>query len=114
MKIAIHHSTDSFSFSNRWIQYFKLNNINYKIVDCYSNNIMNDIKDCDILMWHISNYRIPDIMIGRHILFTAQKMGKRVFPDFDTSWHFDDKLAQKYLLESIGAPLSPNLPLIKV
>lgn len=108
MKIAIHHSSDSFSFSNRWILYFKSNSIPYKIVDCYSSNIINDINDCDILMWHLSNYRIPDILMGRHVLFTAQKMGKIVFPNFDTSWHFDDKLAQKYLLESIGAPLVPS------
>src|SRR5699024_7603805 len=27
------------------------------------------------------------------------------FPDFQTAWHFDDKVGQKYLLEAIGAPL---------
>ena len=108
MKIAIHHSTDSFSFSNRWIQYFKLKNIKYKIVDCYSNNIIQDIDDCDVLMWHFSNYRVQDTLMARHVLFTAQKMGKRVFPDFETSWHFDDKVAQKYLLESVGAPMVPS------
>ncbi|MGC8866540.1 MAG: ATP-grasp domain-containing protein, partial [Bacteroidales bacterium] len=34
--------------------------------------------------------------------------GIKVFPDFYTNWHFDDKLGQKYLLESIGAPLVPT------
>lgn len=32
-------------------------------------------------------------------------MGLKVFPNRKTSWHYDDKIAQKYLLESIGAPL---------
>ena len=27
------------------------------------------------------------------------------FPNFKTVWHFDDKLGQKYLFESIKAPL---------
>lgn len=31
-----------------------------------------------------------------------------MFPDFDTTWHFDDKVGQKYLLEAIGAPLVPS------
>ena len=34
--------------------------------------------------------------------------GKVVFPDFNTGWHFDDKVGQKYLLEAIGAPLVPS------
>ena len=33
---------------------------------------------------------------------------ERVFPDFNTGWHFDDKVGQKYLLEAIGAPLVPS------
>lgn len=32
-------------------------------------------------------------------------MGKKVFPNSNTCWHFDDKVGQKYLLEAIGAPL---------
>jgi glutathione synthase/RimK-type ligase-like ATP-grasp enzyme len=35
-------------------------------------------------------------------------MGIKVFPNYDTVWHFDDKVAQKYLLESIGAPIVPT------
>lgn len=34
--------------------------------------------------------------------------GIKVFPDFKTAWHFDDKVAQKYLLEAIGAPMVPS------
>ena len=31
-----------------------------------------------------------------------------VFPNFNTAWHFDDKVGQKYLLEAIDAPLVPS------
>jgi glutathione synthase/RimK-type ligase-like ATP-grasp enzyme len=34
--------------------------------------------------------------------------GISVFPNIKTCWHFDDKIAQKYLLEAIGAPLIPT------
>src|SRR5690606_5347730 len=33
---------------------------------------------------------------------------KRVFPDYRTTWHFDDKVGQKYLFESIDAPVVPS------
>ncbi|MDZ7775701.1 MAG: hypothetical protein U5L09_08955 [Bacteroidales bacterium] len=41
-------------------------------------------------------------------MFSVQQSGKKAFPDFNTSWHFDDKVGQKYLLESIGAPIVPS------
>jgi glutathione synthase/RimK-type ligase-like ATP-grasp enzyme len=31
-----------------------------------------------------------------------------VFPNFFSNWHFNDKVGQKYLLESINAPLVPT------
>ena len=31
--------------------------------------------------------------------------GKTVFPSFKDAWHFDDKLAETYLLESVKAPI---------
>jgi glutathione synthase/RimK-type ligase-like ATP-grasp enzyme len=47
-------------------------------------------------------------LFARQMLFSLQASGKKVFPDFNTCWHFDDKVGQKYLLESIGAPLVPT------
>ena len=35
-------------------------------------------------------------------------MGIRVFPDVDTCWHYDDKVAQKYLFEALKMPLVPS------
>lgn len=32
-------------------------------------------------------------------------MGLKVFPDFNDAWHFDDKVAETYLLQSIDAPI---------
>jgi len=106
MKIAIHHRPGS--FSDRWIEYCKNNNIPFKIVNAYDNNIIEQIKDCDALMWHHSNYDYRDALFAKQLLFSLQQSGKKVFPDFCTNWHFDDKVGQKYLLESIDAPLVPS------
>ena len=104
--IAIHHSKGS--FSDRWIAYCKANEIAYKIVDCYQSDIMHQLNDCDALMWHINHQNSKDVLFAKQLLYSVQAAGKRVFPDYNTAWHFDDKVGQKYLLEAIGAPLVPT------
>jgi glutathione synthase/RimK-type ligase-like ATP-grasp enzyme len=106
MKIAIHQKESG--FSPKWIDYCKTNRIEYKIVNCYSNAIIEDLKDCDALMWHFSQASSKDILFAKQLMFSLETAGKVVFPDFHTAWHFDDKVGQKYLLESIGAPLVPS------
>lgn len=106
MKIAIHHRPGS--FSDRWIAYCERENIPYKIVDALQSDIIDQMKDCDALMWHHHHGHFKDVLAARKILFALEHAGVKVFPDFRTGWHFDDKVAQKYLLEAIGAPLVPS------
>ena len=108
MKIAIHHTPKSQSFSERWVGYCKKNNIDYKIVNAYDTNIIEQVADCDAFMWHYHHNNYKDALFAKQLLFSLQQAGKRVFPDFNTGWHFDDKVGQKYLLEAIGAPLVPS------
>lgn len=106
MKIAIHQRKGS--FSDRWIPYCKKNNIPYKIVNCYDSEIIAKLADCDGLMWHWSHADYRAQLFARQLIFSLEKKGIKVFPDFNTCWHFDDKVGQKYLLESIKAPLVPT------
>lgn len=105
MKIAIHNNN---SFSKYWIEYCKSNKINYKEVNCYSNDIIQQLYDCDVLMWHHHHGEYKDVLFAKQLLYSLQQSGKKVFPDYNTCWHFDDKVGQKYLLESIGAPFVPS------
>jgi glutathione synthase/RimK-type ligase-like ATP-grasp enzyme len=101
--IAIHSSKNS--FSERWIAYCEKREIPYKIVNCYATDIIQQTENCDALMWHHNHMLSKDILFAQKLLFAIEHSGKVVFPDFKTAWHFDDKVGQKYLLESIGAPL---------
>src|SRR5690554_4373701 len=103
MLLAIHHRAGS--FSDRWIAYCEENNVSYKLVDAYSNDIIQQLNDCDVFMWHHSNYDYRDALFAKQLLYSVRKKGIKVFPDFDTNWHFDDKVGQKYLLEAINAPM---------
>lgn len=106
MKIAIHHRPGS--FSDRWIAYCKKQDIPYKIVNAFDSDIIEQVKDCDVFMWHHHHGQFKDVLTAKRILFALEHAGIKVFPDFKTGWHFDDKVAQKYLLEAIGAPLVPS------
>lgn len=106
MKIAI--CSHKGYFGDRWIQYCKDNNIEYKVVDPYKNDIIQQVSDCDAFMWQIGQTNYRDLEFGKSIIYSLQQRGIKVFPDFNTCWHFDDKVAQKYLLESVDAPLVPS------
>src|SRR5690606_35570857 len=106
MKIAIHHRPGS--FSDRWIAYCEKQQINYKIVNCYDSDIINQLSDCKALMWHWHHADVKAEIFARQLIYSVENMGISVFPNSKTCWHFDDKIGQKYLLESIGAPLVPT------
>ena len=106
MKIAIHHRENS--YSDRWIEYCIVNNIQYKIVDCLSTNILEQLDDCNIVMWHWSFADYESKLFAYKIILALEIAGKYVYPSSDTCWHYDDKVAQKYLLEAIDAPLVPS------
>src|SRR6056297_57050 len=106
MKIAIHPRIDS--FSQRWIEYCKINGIPYKKVNCYDSDIVQQLEDCDALMWHFHQANPKDVLFAKELIYSLQTAGKKVFPDFHSCWHFDDKMGQKYLLEAVGAPLVPS------
>ncbi len=106
MKIGIHNWKGS--FSERWISYCETNNIDYKLVDCYSSDIILQLSDCDALMWHFNHKSPKASKFAKQLLYSVQTSGKAIFPDYNTVWHFDDKVGQKYLLEAIGVPLVPS------
>jgi glutathione synthase/RimK-type ligase-like ATP-grasp enzyme len=103
MKIAIHHTRGS--FSDRWITYCDKKEIPYKIVDCYKNDIVQQLNDCTALMWHFHHASARATLFAKQLMYSVAASGKKIFPDFNTVWHFDDKVGQKYLLEAVGAPL---------
>ena len=106
MKIAIHHRQGS--YSDIWIDYCRSNKINYKIVNCFENDIMSQLQDCVALLWHHHEAYWKESQFAKSILFAIEHSGIKVFPNFQTGWHYDDKVAQKYLFEGINAPFVPT------
>ena len=59
-------------------------------------------------MWHWSHLDSRARLFAQQLTYSLEKKGLKVFPDSRTCWHFDDKIAQKYLLECLQAPLVPS------
>jgi glutathione synthase/RimK-type ligase-like ATP-grasp enzyme len=106
MLIAIHDRQES--YSKEWIEYCKENNIAYKLVNCYDSDIIQQLKECDGLMWHWPHWDYKASLFARQLTASLEIMGKKVFPDTKTGWHYDDKVGQKYLLEALNAQLIPS------
>src|SRR5690606_27645152 len=101
-KIAIHHRPGS--YSDIWIKYCEEKNIPFKIVNAYDNDIVSQLNDCQAIMWHHHHAIYEETVAAKRILLALELAGKVVFPNRKESWHFDDKVAQEYLLELVGAP----------
>lgn len=106
MKVAIHNTPSS--FAQEWIEYCKNAEIPFGIVDCYSNNIVSEMKSFDVLLWHHQQSNPIDYFMAKKLLTALEFSGKVVFPNHNTGWHFDDKVAQKYLLESLEIETPQN------
>lgn len=103
MKIAIHEHPGR--FTDRWIIYCKENGIDFKKVNCYDTEIIRQLGDCDGLMWHWNQDDYEARLFAHQLTHSLTTKGMKVFPNTNTSWHYNDKVGQKYLLEAIGAPL---------
>jgi glutathione synthase/RimK-type ligase-like ATP-grasp enzyme len=103
--LAIHNSHTG--FHPRWIAYCEREGIPYRKVNCHASDIVQQLDGCQALMWHYSQSHPKDILIARQILFALEHSGIKVFPDFRTGWHFDDKVAQKYLFEALNISAVP-------
>lgn len=76
----------------------------FRLVDCGASDIIRQLKDVDALIWHWTQDSYIDKRTAFYIIKSAELMGKKVYPNSDTCWMFDDKISEKYLLEAADAP----------
>lgn len=122
MKVLINQvpskHTHSTSWTFPWEEYLMENNIPYDEVDLFAVDAIETVKNYDILLWHFGQYNWTEMLEARSILYSAKMLGVKVFPDFNDVWHFDDKVAEMYALQALGAPIPESkvfyrLPVLK-
>lgn len=109
VRVAIHQRTGeivhSGSWSLPWIALCQNEGIDHEVIDCFQGDVIGRLRNFDVLLFHFDHYVYSDMLHARSILYAAREMGLKIFPDFPDAWHFDDKVAQSYLLEAIAAPI---------
>jgi glutathione synthase/RimK-type ligase-like ATP-grasp enzyme len=93
------------SFSDRWVEYCREKGIPFKEMDPYRPDIIQQAQGLKAFAWHWSHDDAWAALMARQVTMALEAMGVKVFPSTATSWHYDDKVGQKYLLEAIGAPV---------
>jgi glutathione synthase/RimK-type ligase-like ATP-grasp enzyme len=95
------------AYSPMWIRLLQAAGHKVRLVDVYRADILDQVRGCHGFMWRHggrSNMR----QIARRILPVFEKeLGLVVYPDQNTCWHYDDKIAQRYLLDAAKIPI-PN------
>ena len=74
-------------------------------INVYRADILGQLEGCHGFMWrhaHLPHMR----QIARRILPVIEKeLDLEVYPDQATCWHYDDKIAQAFLLNAAGIPV---------
>jgi glutathione synthase/RimK-type ligase-like ATP-grasp enzyme len=95
--IAIHHRKGSFSVE--WIKFLDEQNIPYELVNAYDNDIIIQLKNKQVFLWHFNHDDYKDALFAKELFTALDVIGIKTFPSLNERWFFDDKLAQKYLFE---------------
>jgi len=93
-------------YSDRWVRYCEKNDIPYQPVNIFDSDIISRLREqgVTLLLCNLSLTDHRNALISMEILMAVQKAGIRVFPDHDSYWHHDDKVAQKYMFEALQIP----------
>lgn len=105
--IAIHHSNKTDirdSFSSRWISYCESRKLSFILVDCYDNKILEKLRGVSVLLWHAYLRDNGSSLFATNLIRAIEKRGIKCFPNLDTYITYDNKIAQKYLFESLNIP----------
>ena len=92
------------SYSDRWLAKLHELGVNTKVVDILSPDIFNQLDGCNGLMWRFNDLAYQK-RLARSALITIEKyLNLKVFPDWNTAWHYDEKIYQHYLFRVLNIP----------
>lgn len=92
-------------FSSRWAEAVQARGAAVKWLDLLGAEPLKQVSGCAGVMWHWFHYPHEQRLAALPILRVVEEhLRIPVFPDLATCWHYDDKIAQSYLLEALGIP----------
>ena len=101
---ATHKNGEKQSFSSRWAVRAAETGVHVRAVDVYAPDFFQQLEGCNGFMWRFGYSPSPRLFAKRLLPAIEHGLGIPVFPSFETAWHFEDKIAQSYLLQAAGVP----------
>ena len=99
-----HRNGEEQSFSARWMQLAEENHIEARVVDVDAPDFFRRLADCDGFMWRFG-YDPLSLQHAKRLLPAIEHgMKIPVFPSWTSAWHFEDKIAQHYLMQAARIP----------
>lgn len=94
------------SFSDRWIDRCTSDGIDYVLIDFFEDELIDKLKRLKVtkFLTHPPMYSQASLLSSRNIITACNQAGIEVFPTLNDYWHFDDKIAQKYIFEALNIP----------
>lgn len=113
MKIAIHpddytaptQPEGSDASSARWADAIRAAGHEVHWVDVQRADILEQVRGCQGFMWRWAHFGGMARIARRLLPVLENELGLCVYPDQKTCWHYDDKIAQSYLLEALAVPI---------
>lgn len=85
-----------------FLQLLELNRYDYLFLDPSKALFWESAKICDVIIMHFGQYRSQMEQASIFLPMFEYYLGKKCFPSMSTSWHYDDKIKQYYLLSWAG------------
>lgn len=106
MIIGIHpDQTGVESFSRKWTEFLHDRGVEVRELDLLSSDALVHAQQCDGIMWRATHSpRLKQAALK--ILYVIEHYcGIPVYPNYHSFWHYDEKIAQYYLLQALQAPV---------
>ena len=93
------------SYSQKWAEFLQSRGVRVRNLDLLAQDGLEQAQSCDGVMWRWAH--LPqDKQSAQRILYIIERyLHIPVYPNYDTTWHFDEKVAQYYLLKALKAPM---------
>lgn len=92
------------SASEIWEKYLTRNDIKFKIIEIKDSNILDQLNGCSALMWRWAHFGGMRIIATSLLPVIEKELEIPVYPDQNTCWHYDNKIAQSYLFQAHNIP----------
>lgn len=90
----------SSSWAYRFVKSLKQNGVGCELVEMDKSDWIDRLKAYDVLIWKPQFMGVRSSQILKEKIFFIQYYMKiRVYPNYETVWHFDSKIAQSYLFK---------------